>query len=73
MPDCELLTTCIFFNDMMANMPSTSSVFKFMYCNDNFTGCARHMVRKELGKDGVPTDLFPNQSDRVPRIISGKE
>ncbi|GFO66165.1 hypothetical protein M1B72_01125 [Geomonas paludis] len=69
MPDCELLSGCIFFNDRMANMPSTSNVFKMMYCNDNFEGCARYIVRKELGKDAVPEDLFPNQGDRAREIL----
>lgn len=72
MPACELLGACIFFNDMMANMPSTSNVFKLIYCEDNYGGCARYLVRNELGKEGVPTDLFPNQGDRVHGIISGK-
>lgn len=69
MPDCELLPTCIFFNDRMANMPSTSNVFKMMYCNDNFVKCARHMVREDAGKEAVPEDLFPNQQDRAKEIL----
>ena len=72
MPDCEYLNGCIFFNDKMANMPSTSNVFKMMYCTDNFPGCARFMVRAEIGRDRVPDDLFPNQGDRARTIIGGK-
>lgn len=72
MADCELVSGCIFFNDMMSNMPSTSSVFKLMYCNDNFTGCARYVVRSEMGKEAVPADLFPNQIDRAHLITSGR-
>lgn len=70
MPDCELLSGCIFFNDRMANMPSTSNVFKMMYCNDNFEGCARYTVRKEAGKENVPEDLFPNQIEKAREILS---
>lgn len=72
MQKCEMIETCPFFNDKMASMPSTSEVFKMMYCNDNYAGCARFIVRMEIGKDKVPGDLFPNQVDRVPALI-GKE
>lgn len=71
MADCELVSRCLFFNDQMANMPSTSNVFKLMYCNDNFPACARFMVRSQRGPDFVPGDLFPNQTDRAKAIISG--
>lgn len=70
MPDCELLSNCIFFNDRMAEMPSTSNIIKFMYCNDNFTGCARYIVRKSAGSAAVPQDLFPNQNDRAKEILA---
>ncbi|QWV93163.1 hypothetical protein KP004_18655 [Geomonas oryzisoli] len=69
MPDCELLSGCIFFNDQMANMPSTSNVFKMMYCTDNFEACARYTVRKAAGKEAVPEDLFPNQIERAREIL----
>lgn len=72
MPDCELLSNCLFFNDKMANMPSTSNVFKMMYCNDNYSACARFMVRSQRGPNQVPTDLFPNQTDRAQTILARK-
>jgi hypothetical protein len=72
MPDCAVLEKCIFFNDMMVNMPSTSNVFKLLYCHDKYSDCARYIVRTELGKDGVPMDLFPNQADRA-QVLTGKK
>ena len=69
MPDCDLLSGCIFFNDRMADMPSTSTVFKMMYCNDNFEGCARYAVRTAAGKAAVPDDLFPNQMERAIEML----
>jgi hypothetical protein len=68
--DCELLQTCIFFNDKMANMPSTASLFKQDYCQNNFEACARYKVAKALGRLKVPADLFPNQQHRAQDIIS---
>lgn len=72
MANCELLEHCIFFNDHMANMPSTSDVYKKMYCHKDFAKCARHMIVEALGRGTVPADLFPNQTDRATSIIQGK-
>jgi hypothetical protein len=72
MSQCELLETCIFFNNHMANMPSTSDVYKKMYCRNDFEKCARHMIVQALGRGTVPSDLFPNQADRANSIIQGK-
>lgn len=72
MANCDLLEKCIFFNDNMANMPSTSDMFKKMYCRTDFQKCARHMIVDALGRGTVPPDLFPNQTDRAKSIIQGK-
>jgi len=70
MSDCELLKTCIFFNDKMANLPSTVEIFKIKYCRSDNTECARYMVFKALGRERVPQDLFPNQVDVARKVIS---
>lgn len=72
MGNCEMLEKCIFFNDKMANMPSTAEVIKLRYCKDDSEGCARFMVCKALGREKVPEELFPNQVDRAKKIIAGK-
>jgi hypothetical protein len=69
MPRCELIESCIFFNDQMANMPSTSAVYKKIYCEQDWATCGRYMVFKTIGREHVPKDLFPNQSDRAADII----
>lgn len=69
MPDCELSTKCLFFNDKMANMPSTASMMKRKYCQGNFEQCARYIVCKALGRDKVPADLTPSQVDKAQQII----
>ncbi len=71
MADCECLERCPFFNDKMENMPAISNVYKKKYCRADFNNCARYKVFKTLGKAKVPFDLFPNQIDRVDRIIDG--
>ena len=69
MEECERLATCPFFNDKMANMPTTAENLKKRYCRGNFSDCARYIVMKKLGKEKVPADLFPHQVERAQEII----
>jgi hypothetical protein len=69
MSDCEILQTCIFFNDRMEAMPSTSGWLKARYCRDRFEECARYRVYKTLGRPQVPLDLFPTQFQRALDLI----
>lgn len=69
MARCELTDTCIFFNELMADMPSAVGTYKMLYCEDNFQSCARYIIRQELGKEAVPVDLFPHQKDRIDKIL----
>ena len=66
---CENLAKCIFFNDKMANKPATANIMKNNYCEGDFKSCARYIVCKQLGREKVPGDLFPNQSDRAKILI----
>ncbi len=68
--DCELLPTCAFFNDRMANTPATAGIFKQGYCRGEFSTCARFMVFKAIGREKVPIDLFPNQQERARTLIT---
>lgn len=70
MANCLLTEKCIFFNDKMADMPGTASSFKRKYCQDDYASCARYEVYKAAGRDNVPKDLFPNQNDKVQKIIA---
>lgn len=72
MVNCESLPGCPFFNDKMANMPSMTALYKKNYCEGgDFEKCARYMVSKTLGKQAVPPDLFPNQTERARELIAG--
>lgn len=70
MANCELTEACIFFNNNMANMPSTSEAFKKNYCEADFEKCARHMIVQAVGRGQVPSDLYPNQTDRARTFIA---
>lgn len=69
MSDCTCLQGCPFFNDQMADMPSTSEAMKTLYCQGDNSACARYMVFLALGKGKAPSDLFPSQIDRAKQII----
>ena len=69
MPKCVQTETCIFFNDQMAGMPSTAAAFKQVFCEQDFDTCGRYMIFKAIGREHVPKDLFPNQSDRATALI----
>jgi hypothetical protein len=69
MADCEMLPTCIFFNDKMENMPQMAETYKTRYCKGAFNDCARYIVCKSKGREAVPKDLFPNQKDKAMRLI----
>jgi hypothetical protein len=69
MPDCELIKTCIFFNDKMADIPATAEIFKTIYCRGEFNNCARLIIVKALGREKVPLDMYPNQAEKAFDII----
>ena len=69
MADCECIHSCPFFNDRMADKPATSEMYKKAYCRGDNSTCARYLVFSVLGKEAVPTDLFPNQIDRAHDVI----
>jgi hypothetical protein len=70
MADCELLKTCIFFNDKMNNMPSTAELVKMRYCRGNNKDCARYMIFSTRGRAYVPETLFPNEAETARSIIA---
>ncbi|THB70902.1 MAG: hypothetical protein D6B28_08340 [Gammaproteobacteria bacterium] len=70
MSNCELLETCIFFNDKMEEYPAGVAAMRRRYCLKDNSCCARYQVFKELGREKVPADLFPNDKSRAQLIIS---
>lgn len=72
MSECELASTCIFFNGQMAKMPSTSELYKEEYCRGDQFSCARYLVFEAQGSGDVPGDLFPNDLKRA-RTILGQD
>ncbi len=68
MAECELLAKCLFFNDKMPETKGIGRMYKDMFCLGNNSNCARFLVAKELGREKVPADLYPNMSDRANQL-----
>jgi hypothetical protein len=66
---CNLLATCKFFKEMLASKPVTAATFQTKYCQTDPEHCARFIVAENLGVDSVPDDLFPNQDNRIDKIL----
>ena len=58
MPDCELLSTCPFFNDRMQDMFETPETYKERYCKKDYGWCGRYMVFKALERELERTSSF---------------
>jgi hypothetical protein len=72
MAECPLLTQCPFFNDRLAHIPGRMAVvYSKRYCTGDSSQCAIYMVFMVMGMGKVPEDLFPSQTKRAQRIISG--
>ncbi len=70
MAHCELTEKCIFFNDRMAEMPAMADIYKDRYCMKDSNTCSRYQVFKALGRENVPADLYPNDSEGAARILA---
>lgn len=70
MSKCECLDWCPFFNDKLENMPALSEFYKQKYCTVDYNKCARYMVFKDLGKEKVQNDLFPNIESYAKKLIN---
>lgn len=70
MANCDLMETCIFFNDRMSDMPTMANLYKKRYCQTDSSGCARFSVFEVLGRDQVPADLYPNDAERAAVLLA---
>ena len=68
MTDCKRLEKCLFFNNKLDNMPKLAERYKNKFCKGDCKNCARYIVAEATGS--CPNDLFPNQIERVEKIIN---
>lgn len=73
MAKCDLIETCIFFNDKMGHMPSMAGMYKKRYCEEDSASCARFQVYIAVGRENVPKDMYPNEADKVGGVIQAAQ
>ncbi len=61
MANCDLLSSCFFYNHELADMPCTYRHLMNKYCCGDFTKCARFVYSRNFGRNEVPKSLFPNE------------
>lgn len=84
MADCKRIEQCTFFVERMAAMPSIAEMYRKRLCRGNHAECARYMLYHFLDERNFTVDdsllgkinellptLFPNETIRVERLISG--
>lgn len=70
MQECELISTCPFYNGRLKGDDEQINIMKERYCQKNNLNCARYMIFMALGKESVPKELFPHQKDLAYEVIS---
>jgi hypothetical protein len=71
---CPHLEKCPFFNGHFKHMPAVAEMAKNSYCrSDQHEGCARFIVSRAVGPERVPSDLFPDQTERVADLVAGEK
>lgn len=70
MSSCSLLEKCIFFRDKMPIESPVGAMYKRKYCQGQHAICARYKVAQAIGRENVPTDLYPNMFERAEKIIA---
>ncbi len=71
MVECDKVSTCLFFNDRVADVPAVAALLKKQYCQGDYESCARFRVEAKLGSTSVPDDLLPEDSATANRIVAG--
>lgn len=67
---CENLSKCPFYQGQMSLDSGLGSMYKKRYCEGNRSLCARYMVSSSLGKEYVPSSLYPNMTDKAKEILA---
>ena len=70
--NCEYLAGCLFYQEKMPMDKGLGSVYRKNYCETDHSKCARYLVVQAIGREHVPTDLYPNMYQRAEQIIAKK-
>jgi len=67
---CPFLSGCPVFNVNMRAFPVGAEVMNDQYCRGEYARCARYLIATQLGREKMPSMLFPNQMDRAQKVLA---
>ncbi len=62
MADCELISSCVFYDNVVHGFPATADYLINKYCKGSYWECARYKIYMVHGRDKVPKGLFPQEN-----------
>ncbi len=70
MARCPLYESCAFLKDeTFEKMRGLVHRFQQIYCQGNYSGCARYKIASALGESFVPTLMMPNQIEWADQVL----
>lgn len=70
MSKCPSSERCPFFlNNKMTDLNGVTRLYKRRYCDGDNSECARWKIGSTIGKQYVPSDLYPNELSRALEIL----
>lgn len=70
---CYYRSSCGYVDDLKQRRPVTLDSVKRLYCDSNYSGCARFMVSQVHGPTGVSAYLFPEDIEEAFAILDGDQ
>lgn len=71
MRECELIGECSLLRVRLAAKPATAALMRKRHCEVGKAQCARKLVHRALGPQGVPANLYPTETERALTLIEG--
>jgi hypothetical protein len=69
MPECELLSTCLFLNDNLQELPELKKKVEKQYCHGEYGWCGRYMIYKAQERE-MSKVTFSDISMKITDVIS---
>lgn len=67
---CIYRESCPFFTSQTGYSPALNHAMKERFCLDDSTNCARFIALNAIGRENVPADLLPSDTDRLDDLTS---
>lgn len=71
MAACPHIDVCALHRHTLADQPAVADIYSRLYCHGRSDVCARFVALGSLGRERVPSSLYPNQLERAARLIRG--